>query len=157
MESFWWLFIFIGLLLFELLTMGLTTIWFAGGALVALVAALLGASVKIQVTCFILVSLLLLIFTRPFLRRYLSFKKLNTNADGVIGRIGRVTIQVDNLQASGAVVVDGQEWTARSERDEETIPVGHLVKVKRIVGVKLIVETYLEEEKQHVDSGSIGQ
>lgn len=135
-----WLIALIVLLAVEIATMGLTTIWFAGGALVALIAALLGANIVVQVILFVAVSLILLIFTRPVAVKYLNNNAVKTNAEGLIGRTAKVIYTIDNVNSTGYASVDGQEWTARSEDNGIVIPEGTLVTIVRIEGVKLIVK-----------------
>ena len=135
-----WLIALIVLLAVEIATMGLTTIWFAGGALVALIAALLSANIVVQVILFVAVSLILLIFTRPVAVKYLNNNAVKTNAEGLIGRTAKVIYTIDNVNSTGYASVDGQEWTARSEDNGIVIPEGTLVTIVRIEGVKLIVK-----------------
>lgn len=146
MESIYWLLLFMVLLGIEILTLGLTTIWFAGGALAAFAAALLNVELVFQLLIFAAVSLVLLFFTRPLATKYLNRKTVRTNVESLEGRHAMVTETIDNLQAKGSVTVDGVVWSARSAADEGIIPEGVLVKILRISGVKLIVEKF-EEEK----------
>lgn len=141
-----WLILFVLLLGIEILTLGLTTIWFAGGALIAFFAAMLGANVLVQVVVFAVVSLVLLAFTRPLAVKYLNHKTTKTNVDSIVGRLGEVIEEINNLQAQGQVQIDGMPWTARAEREDQTIPVGTVVTVVRVSGVKLIVREAKEEK-----------
>ena len=136
----YWLIALIVFLVIEAATLGLATIWFAGGALVALIAAMCGAGLGIQVASFLVVSLVLLIFTRPFAVRFLSKDTLKTNVDRVIGMEGVVTEEISNLAGTGKVSLDGNIWTARTENEGGTIPVDAVVAVLRVEGVKLIVK-----------------
>ena len=120
------------------MTMALTTIWFAGGALVAFLMALLGVGKYIQVGAFFLVSLLLLIFTRPFALKYVNQRTVKTNVEGIIGKKARITATVNNDLAEGTAVVAGQEWSARSANGS-IIEAGTMVVVEAVSGVKLIV------------------
>lgn len=140
-----WLAAFVAFTGIEAATMALTTIWFAGGALAAFVLALLGAGKYIQVGAFFLVSLVLLIFTRPFALRYVNKNTVKTNVEGIVGKKARITAAVNNDMAEGTAVVAGQEWTARSA-DGSPIEVGTMVTVEAVSGVKLIVRK-IEEEK----------
>lgn len=135
-----WLVLLIVCIVIELPTMGLTTIWFAGGALVAILAALLHAPVFLQVILFLLVSLLLLFFTRPIAVKYFNKDRVKTNVESMVGRQAIVTGEIYNLQATGQVTVSGQEWSARSYDDQRRIPVGTIVTIVAIHGVKLIVK-----------------
>lgn len=133
-----WLIVMVLFLIVEAATVGLVCIWFAVGALAALIAALLGAEIWLQIVLFLVVSAVALYFTRPLVKKYVNAKVEPTNADMVIGKECRVTETVDNIAGTGAVYVDGKTWTARSESDE-VIPEGTLVTAKSIDGVKLIV------------------
>ena len=139
MEAICWLAVLIVLLLVEIATLGLTTIWFAGGALVACVAALLHASIWVQIVLFLVVSVLLLLFTRPVAVRYMNKNRTKTNVDSMAGKEALVTEDIDNLKAQGVVQVNGLEWTARAENNQDVIPKGSVVEVTRVDGVKLIV------------------
>ncbi len=133
-----WLIVMVLFLVVEAVTVGLVCIWFAAGALLALLAAMCGAQLWLQIVLFLVASAATLYFTRPLVKRYVNSKVEPTNADMVIGKECRVTETVDNIAGTGAVYVDGKTWTARSENDE-VIPEGTLVTAKSIDGVKLIV------------------
>ena len=134
-----WLVIMVALVVGEAVTVGLTFIWFAVGALEALVAAAFGGAVWLQVLVFLLVSALALALVRPAAAKLLKPGKTATNADRVIGAIAVVTQTIDNVAGQGAVKIAGQPWTARSQLDV-VIPEGSRVKVIRIEGVKVYVE-----------------
>lgn len=140
-----WLGLFILLLVIEIITVGLTTIWFAAGALAALAANVLGANLIIQIIIFLAVSVVLLIFTRPWAEKHLNRKRVRTNYERAIGKVIRITEKVDNLNQTGKSVVDGQEWTVRSKNDSEIFEAGALARVAAVSGVKLIVEKCEEE------------
>lgn len=144
MEMIGWLVAFVILVFIEMNTMALTTIWFAGGALISFFAALLGLSVRAQLVVFLVVSFILLFFTRPFAAKFINKGTVKTNADGLIGKKARVTAEINNNLSTGAAVLNGQEWTARAVEDEMVIPVGEPVIVKEIRGVKLIVDRIME-------------
>lgn len=146
MISIYWLVFMAVLLLIEICTLGLTTIWFAGGALVATIASLIGLNVVIQLALFIVVSSLLLIFTRPWAMKYINVQRTKTNYEGLIGKIIKITEAVDNFNQSGAAVVNGQEWTVRSQEEGLILKPGDKAQIVDIVGVKLIVKEYMEEE-----------
>ena len=112
----YWLIALVVLLVIEAATLGLATIWFAGGALIALIAAMCGAGFVIQMVCFLVVSLILLIFTRPVAVRFLNKDTLKTNVDRVIGMEGIVAEEISNLAGTGKVSLGGNTWTARTER-----------------------------------------
>ncbi len=134
-----WLALTILCIILEVCTTSLTTIWFAAGGVVAFILALFNAPVWAQITVFVVVSVLLLIFTRPFVERVLKVGDNKTNLDSLIGANAKVTIEINNNMNSGCAVVNGQEWTARAESDSEVIPEGTMVKIVSITGVKLIV------------------
>ena len=139
-EVFLWLGLVIIFLIIELLTVGLTCIWLAGGSLAALLVSLTGANIVWQVLMFILVSFLLVVFTRPFAMKYINARHERTNVDELIGKLVKVTETVDNYEQTGAATANGLDWTARSEDDRETIEKGSLARVVRISGVKLILK-----------------
>lgn len=140
MEAILWLGLMIVLLAVEVATLGLTTLWFAGGSLVAFFAALLHAPVFLQVLLFLVVSIALLYFTRPVAVRYLNKSRVKTNVETMIGKEAVVTQEINNLHAKGQVVVGGMEWTARTSTNEETIEKGAVVLIEKVDGVKLIVK-----------------
>ena len=127
----YWLIALVVLLVIEAATLGLATIWFAGGALIALIAAMCGAGFVIQMVCFLVVSLILLIFTRPVAVRFLNKDTLKTNVDRVIGMEG--------------IVAEEISWTARTESEGGIIPKETVVEVLRVEGVKLIVKVKEKE------------
>ena len=116
----------------------LVSIWFAVGALAAMIVSLFGGVVWLQVTVFCVVSIALLICLWPFIRKFLNPHLTKTNVDSVIGTEGIVTALIDNLNAQGQVKLGGMEWTARSTSGE-TIPAGTRIRVDRIEGVKAFV------------------
>ena len=116
----------------------LVSIWFAVGSLVAAIVAALGGQLWLQILLFVVISCGLLACLWPFVKKVLNPKRTATNIDAVIGSEGYVTVAVDNLNAEGKIKLNGMEWTARST-DGKKIPVGTLVKVDRIEGVKAIV------------------
>lgn len=134
-----WLAAMVVLLIVEAIVPGLVSIWFAIGALAALIAALLNAPLWLQVVWFLAVSVASLVLTRPLAQRYVNAKVQPTNADALIGRDCVVTEGIDNLAGTGAVKIDGKVWTARAEDENEKYAVGEIVKALKIEGVKLIV------------------
>lgn len=145
-EVFLWLGLMVIFLIIELLTVGLTSIWLSGGALVALLISLTGVGFVVQLLIFIGVSFLLLIFTRPFAVKYINSHPEKTNYEELIGKIVKVTETVDNYEQTGVAVVNGIEWTARSVSDKEKIEKGSLAEVTAISGVKLILKQFKEGE-----------
>lgn len=146
MYAIFWLGAFGVLLLIEILTLGLTTIWFAVGALAAFLLTLVNAPLALQIIVFIVVSMVMLIFTRPIMTKYLNKKTTKTNAESLVGRRARVLIPINNLKSEGQVMVNGMEWTARSTKDEVTFQKDEMVHIVGISGVKLIVEKENKED-----------
>jgi membrane protein implicated in regulation of membrane protease activity len=140
-----WLGLAAVLLIIEALTAGLTTIWFAGGALVAAVTAYLGVGTGVQLLLFLCVSLLLLIFTRPLAMRFMDKGITKTNVNSLIGTRAVVTKEINNLAQTGQVRINDIEWTARSSSEKVIIPEKTIVEIEAVNGVKLIVHAYKEE------------
>ena len=135
-----WLIITVILIVVEIITLGLTSIWFAGGAFVAGLISLTGAHWLVQLLVFAVVSTLLFVFTRPFAAKHLMKNVEKTNVDSLIGQTGLVTQDIDNLNAKGQVKVRGQIWTARSISDDVKLHEGQKVSIESISGVKVIVK-----------------
>lgn len=135
-----WLVVLIVAIAIEVGTLGLTSIWFAGGALVAVIAAAFSLPLWFQILLFLLVSLLLMIFTRPIAVKYFNKDRVRTNVESLIGRQAIVISEIDNLQGIGQVTVGGQEWSARSDDDKKSLAVGAVVEIVAVSGVKLIVK-----------------
>lgn len=133
-----WLVLLVLFLMAEAATVTMTTIWFAGGCLTAMLVSLLGGPVWLQVAVFLAVSSILLTLLRPLVRKHITPKITKTNVDAVIGTTGLVTVAIDNVAAVGRVKLGGMVWTARSASGEK-IPEGALIRVERIEGVKVIV------------------
>lgn len=140
-----WLIVLVICLAVEIATLGLTSIWFAIGALAATVAALLSLPLWMQNMLFIAVSLVLLFFTRPIAVKYFNKDRIKTNAESLIGKQAIVISGIDNLQGTGQIMVSGQEWSARALDEAVKYPVGAVVEVTAIQGVKLIVRERKEE------------
>lgn len=137
--TMFWLVAMIVLLVIEGVVPGLVSIWFALGALAALISAALGAPIWLQCLWFAFVSVGTLALTRPLAKKYVNAKVQPTNADVLIGKECVVTEEIDNLLGQGQVIAQSMEWTARSAVEELKIPKGSVVTVERIEGVKLIV------------------
>lgn len=134
-----WVAAFAVFLIVEAAVPGLVSIWFAVGSLAAFASALLGAAIWLQFVWFFLISVIMLIATKPLAEKYINAKAKPTNADMVIGKTCCVTEKIDNFAPCGAVSVDGKVWTARSE-DGSLIEEGTKVTILRIEGVKVIVK-----------------
>lgn len=111
MDAMVWLAVMIVLIVLGIITVGLTTIWFAGGALAAMFVSALGGGTILQIVVFLAVSFILVIFTRPFALKYIKTTRVKTNYEGIIGKLVRITQTVDNINETGCAVVNGQEWT----------------------------------------------
>ena len=135
-----WIVVMIATIVIEAATMGLTTIWFTGGALIALMVEMLNGSVYLQILAFLIISLSLLCFTRPLAVKYFNRERTRTNLDGLIGKQAVVIVSVHNLNETGRVVVEGKEWMARSTDVSRTFEEGEIVRIQSIQGVKLMVE-----------------
>lgn len=133
-----WFVLLIAFVWIEAATVSLVSIWFAGGALVALIGNLLGAQLWLQVALFFAVSAVLLLFLRRVAKKHFTPKLVKTNVDALVGTTGRVTVRIDNEASSGQIKLGAMEWTARSTSGG-IIEEGTLVKVDKIEGVKVFV------------------
>ena len=134
-----WLIAMVVFLVVEAIVPGLISLWFAIGALAALIAAMLHAPIWLQVVWFLVVSVISLALTRPLAKKYVNARTQPTNADRILGKDCVVREPIDNVQGTGAVSVDGKIWTARMDTDGQTAGQGEIVVALRIEGVKLIV------------------
>ena len=140
MEAMVWLILLAVFLVVEAITAGLTTIWFAGGALVAALAAYFGAGVVLQLLLFLVVSVVLLVFTRPRAVKYMNKDLEKTNVNSLLGKTAVVTQEIDNLAQTGQVRINDIEWTARTFDNSIKIPKDAVVEIEEVQGVKLIVK-----------------
>ena len=138
MDAIIWVVLMVIFLVAEALTVSMVSLWFAAGAVVALLLSLLHLQVWVQVVLFFVVSGVLLACLRPMVRRHVAPKIVPTNVDAIVGTRGIVTAEIDNVCAAGQVKVNGMEWSARSTTGE-IIPEGTLIRVERIEGVKAFV------------------
>ena len=137
-EAIFWLIAMVVFMAADAMTVTLVSIWFALGALGAIIVALLGGGLVLQVTVFLALAVILLFCLRGIVRRHFNPRLTRTNIDSVIGSTGVVTTPVNNIAALGQVQINGMEWTARSS-DNRHIPAGTLVKVDKLEGVKVFV------------------
>lgn len=137
MSIIWLVLIIIGVVT-EIASLGLTSIWFAVAALISFILAKLGVSVIVQVIVFIVATALMLFYTKPIAKKYLKIGQHKTNAEALIGQTAKVTEQIDNINGTGKVFINGMFWTARTP-NEEIIDETEIVKIIKIEGVKLIV------------------
>lgn len=133
-----WILALAAFVVIEIATVGLSSLWFAVGALGALISACFSAPLWLQVTLFVVISALSLALVRPVLVKKLSVRRSATSFDRVLELVGVVTADIDNVAGTGSVKVDGKTWTARSYNGQP-IPAGTHVKTECIEGVKLIV------------------
>ena len=134
-----WIGLLIVFLVVEIVTVGLTSIWFAGGALAAVITYAVGGPLWLQIVLFFAVSFLLLYFTRPWALKFVKPKNVKTNYEELEGKTVRVVEEVDNIKGSGKAVYNGMDWSARSEQDEITFVPEELAEVVRVSGVKPIL------------------
>lgn len=137
--NIFWLVIAIILGIIEVATVGLMTVWFAIGALAAMVTAMLGFSLYVQLVVFVVISGVLLYFTKPLVKKFMTVKTEKTNADRLIGQKAMVTEEISNIESKGQVKVGGLIWSAKS-LDDAAIEKGTIVEVLEIKGVNLIVK-----------------
>jgi len=133
-----WISLLVVFLIAEAATVTMVSLWFAVGAVAALIVCLLGGSILGQTVVFLLVSAVMLTLLRPMVRKFVTPKLTRTNVDSIIGATGYVTAAVDNMKAEGQAKLGAMVWTARSTSGE-VIPEGTLVKVDRVEGVKVFV------------------
>lgn len=141
-----WIVVVVAALVIEAASFALVSIWFAAGALGALIAASLGASVTVQLIVFAILAGLLLLFTRPLLKKLFPNKFIPTNSELEVGKTAVVIESIDNAAGKGRVRLGGVDWSAASESGKN-IPEGEIVKVKEIRSTKLIVESGLSDTK----------
>ncbi len=134
-----WLVLLVVLIVIELATMGLTTIWFACGSLVAAIASGFGAPIYVQLILMVVVSVIMLMFTRPVAMKHFNNDREKTNVEAMAGRKAIVTGDINNIEGIGQVSVSGQLWTARAENDSMFIKKASVVEILSVSGVKLIV------------------
>lgn len=139
MENILWLALIVIFVVVEIVTVGLTSIWFAGGAFVAWLAQLLGLNIFWQIAIFVVVSAVLLFFTRPWALKYFKPNLVKTNYETVIGENVCLTEAIDNMKGTGTALYRGQEWSARAYDEGKKFEAGAIVSVKEIRGVTLYV------------------
>lgn len=139
MENFLWFVLMIVFVVIEIATVGLTAIWFAGGAFVAMLVQMTGLNIYWQIAFFIVVSALMMTITRPWAMMYFKPRLVKTNYETVLGEVVCLTETVDNIKGTGTAVYKGQEWTARAYENGKTFEAGTIVEVKEIRGVTLYV------------------
>ena len=143
--TIFWLVVLVAAIVAEAVTMGLVSIWFAVGALAALLVEKLHGGVYLQMIVCLVVSLIVMYFTRPIAIKYFNKDRQKTNANSLIGKQAVVTGRIYNLEGMGKVIVSGQEWSAKSLTDDQIFEEGEIVKIVKIKGVKLIVEPLKEK------------
>ena len=145
--SVWlWLALIVFFVIAEACTEVLVSIWFAGGSLVGLILSALHAHWWLQFIAALVVSGVLIYFTRPVAMRHFNRSRVKTNISGLAGKQAIVTEVIDNLQSTGQVIVNGQEWSARNAADDTVIPEGAVVVIEKVSGVKLMVKVSVPAE-----------
>lgn len=142
-----WLVAFVVFLIIEAASAALTSIWFAGGALAALVADMFGAPLEIQLVVFVVVSFILFLMVRPFAYKFLYRNKIDTNVDSLTGRKAVIKTKVDNDAGTGSAILAGETWLARAAREGETFEPDTVVLITAVSGAKLLVEAVRPEHK----------
>ena len=142
-----WLVLFVIFLVVEGITFSLTSIWFAGGAVAALLVQVLGGGWKLQLTVFTLISLVLLALVRPLASKVTRFRKTATNADSLSGRHAVVRERIDNREGTGKAALSGELWLARAANEGETFEPGEIVVISGISGAKLLVAAEPEDRQ----------
>ena len=140
LTGMWFMFVLTFLVIEAACPIHLVSVWFAAGAFLSMIASMLSAPLWLQIGIFVVVSLGLLLLLLPMVKKNMESKGSKTNVDAVIGTVGRVTVEIDNVAAVGQVKLGAMEWSARSA-DGSVIPVGTLVRAERIEGVKVFVTT----------------
>lgn len=140
MEAIFWLVLFVVLLVIEIFTMGLTTVWFAGGSILAFILAYVGFGLPVQIIVFLLSSIILLVLTRPLAVKFFNKERQKTNAESLIGQKAVVLEKIDTLHGTGRAEVNGMEWSVKTDESSEIIEAGEVVVIEGIQGVKLIVK-----------------
>lgn len=135
-----WFLIFLILVIVEVLTLNLSTVWFIIGSVFAFFSSFFTRNLNYQIIVFIVFSIISVILTKRFLTKISNFKKINTNVDSIIGRTCLVTKNINNLLNQGEIVIDKNIWSALSKDDNVIIKEGTKVKICDIKGVKVIVE-----------------
>ena len=138
--NYWWLLFAVIFFVGEAVTVGFFVFWFGIGSLVALIASLLIKNIAVQTVIFLIVSVTLLIFTRPLVNKFIMKSgEVKTNAYSVEGKKGRVNIEINPVEGTGQVKIAGELWSAKSN-DDSIIPVDTDIIVEKIEGVKLNVK-----------------
>lgn len=143
-----WLIIAGIFLIGEIATVGFLIFWFGIGALVAMVASLFTDSIIIQTTIFVISSTILIFATKPFVKKFVDVKKINTNVFSIIGKTALVIKEINPIQSQGQIKINGETWSAESENNE-VIPEGSEVQILQIRGVKTIVKAIKIAEKSN--------
>jgi membrane protein implicated in regulation of membrane protease activity len=143
-EVFSWLLLAAIFVVIEIITLGLTTIWFATGAFVAALAGAVGAPLCLQVILFLVVAVVMIVLIRPLATKHLNNKAEKTNVEAIIGKVGMVIETIDNVKETGRVQLEGMEWMARTKDASVVLEKDTKVRVLEVSGVKVIVEKVSE-------------
>lgn len=142
-----WLVAFVVFLVVEGMTSSLTSIWFAGGALAALVVQVCGGRLEPQLAVFVAVSFVLFLMVRPFAYKYLYSRRTKTNVDSLTGRRAVVKARIDNDAGTGSAVLAGETWLARAVKEGDVIEPDTVVEIIAVSGAKLLVQAVKPEHK----------
>ena len=145
MNNMFWIIALVVFGILEAVTVQLVSVWFMGGALAAFIVELCGFDMTAQIAVFVLVSAILLVVTRPLVKKRFEKNKIATNADSLIGKVTIAAEDISNIEETGSVKIGGVTWAARSESGED-ISAGESVKIEKIEGVKLIVSKIKRED-----------
>ena len=135
-----WISVLVLSVILEAATSDFVAIWFLPAALISLILSFFEVPIWVQILCFVVVGLALVVATRPLCRKFLSGRKVKTNAESLIGKTCIVTEEICNIHEVGEVKVSGLCWSARAEQEDRVIAVGEQVTIVEIRGVKLIVK-----------------
>ena len=124
----------------EIMTVGFLLFWLGISALIAMVVSFFTSNVIIQMSVFIISSIILILATKPLVKKFVNEKNVKTNAFSLVGKNALVIQDIDNLNSVGQIKVDGEIWSAQSSEDDINIPIDSEVKIVKIEGVKAIVK-----------------
>lgn len=147
-----WLVIAGALFVGEILTAGFLLLWFAIAAVIAMLVSFVTTNLFIQVLVFVIVSILLLIFTRPLLSKYVKSNNTITNSNAIIGKMAIVTEEISLLNSTGQINVDGEVWSAKTMDPNLTIPKGSRVEIFGIDGVKACVASNYKLPSNNIEN-----
>ena len=143
-----WLVLSVVFLIVEFVTVGLTSIWFAIGGIIALIVAIIGGPIWLQLLLFVVASIGLLLLTKPLVTKYVNARMTRTNADSLVGKCIVIAERVSNTEQTGMALVEGKEWTVRAKEEGDIFEAGEQAKIVEISGVKLLVAKVSEKKEE---------